>query len=128
MCNHGSEKLVVLLDAEKSHIAISIYLWSKVVCFVLYRWDPPNWDASDCVLGLFVKLSWGGGGGGGGLGCIGLVSWCLDLQCKSSWILNDFFAENLGGIIGMCLRVFLEKDLDEQRFNGIYLVRFGFRM
>jgi hypothetical protein len=26
-------------------------------------------------------------------GCIGFVLWRLDLQCKSSWILNDFFAE-----------------------------------
>jgi hypothetical protein len=26
-------------------------------------------------------------------GCIGLVSWRLDLRCKSSWILNDFFIE-----------------------------------
>jgi hypothetical protein len=33
----------------------NIYLWSKVVC--LYRWDSPNWDASDRVLGLFGKLS-----------------------------------------------------------------------
>jgi hypothetical protein len=29
-----------------------------------------------------------------GRGCIGLVSWHLDLWCKSSWILNDFFTEN----------------------------------
>ncbi len=27
-------------------------------------------------------------------GCIGLVSWRLDLRCKSPWILNDFFNEN----------------------------------
>jgi hypothetical protein len=25
---------------------------------------------------------------------MGLVSWRLDLRCKSSWILNDFFNEN----------------------------------
>jgi hypothetical protein len=43
-------------------------------------------------------------------GCMGLVPWGLDLWCKSSWILNDFFhwkfnsivAENFGGI-GMWL-------------------------
>ncbi len=36
----------------------AIYLWSKLVClFCLYRWDPPNRDASDHVLGLFGKLS-----------------------------------------------------------------------
>jgi len=27
-------------------------------------------------------------------GALALVSWCLDLRCKSSWILNDFFTEN----------------------------------
>jgi hypothetical protein len=25
---------------------------------------------------------------------MGLVLCCLDLRCKSSWILNDFFTEN----------------------------------
>jgi hypothetical protein len=35
-------------------------------------------------------------------------------------------AENFGGI-GMCLWC-CWKCLDEQDFNGIYLVRFGFRM
>jgi hypothetical protein len=25
---------------------------------------------------------------------MGLVPWRLDLQCKSSWILHDFFTEN----------------------------------
>ncbi len=51
-------------------------------------------------------------------GCMGLVPWCLDLQCKSSWILNDFFtgnsivAENFRGI-GMCLWC-CWKDLDEE--------------
>lgn len=36
----------------------TIYLWrSKVVCFVLYLWDPANQDASARVLGLFGKFS-----------------------------------------------------------------------
>jgi hypothetical protein len=43
---------------------------------------------------------------------MGLVPLRLDLRCKSSWILNDFFTENLRGI-GMCLWCCL-KDLDEQ--------------
>jgi hypothetical protein len=34
-----------------------IYLWWKVVCFVLQLWDPLNQDASDCVLDIFGKLS-----------------------------------------------------------------------
>jgi hypothetical protein len=29
---------------------------SLLVLFFLYLRDPPNWDASDCVLGLFGKL------------------------------------------------------------------------
>ncbi len=39
--------------------SISIYEgWRKVVClFCLYRWNPPNQDASDGVLGLFGKFS-----------------------------------------------------------------------
>jgi hypothetical protein len=47
---------------------------------------------------------------------MGLVPWPLDLWCKSSWTLKDFFteivAENFGGI-GMCLWCYW-KDLDEQ--------------
>jgi hypothetical protein len=26
-------------------------------------------------------------------GCMGLVPWRLDLWCRSSWILNDFFTK-----------------------------------
>jgi hypothetical protein len=26
-------------------------------------------------------------------GCMGLVPGCLNLQCRSSWILNEFFTE-----------------------------------
>jgi len=65
--------------------------------------------------------------------CLGLVPWRLDLQCKSSWILNDFlpkiklkhswkFRSNWNVLL-----VLLEKS-QWARFNGIYLVRFGFRM
>jgi hypothetical protein len=66
-----------------------IYLWRKIVCFVfvLYLWDPLNPDVSGRVLGVFGKAldqEW----------CMGLVPCSLDLRCKSSWILNDFFTEN----------------------------------
>jgi hypothetical protein len=37
-------------------IYIYLYLSRKVVCFVLWLWDPLNWDASDHVLGVFGKL------------------------------------------------------------------------
>jgi len=40
--------------------------------------------------------------------------------------LNYIVAQNFRGI-GMCLCC-CWKDLDEQDFNGIYLVRFGFKM
>ncbi len=64
----------------------NIYLWRKVVCFVVMR---------SAELGCFRSCSWC-------LwkaldeeeGCMGLVPWHLDLRCKSSWILNDFFTEN----------------------------------
>ncbi len=55
---------------------------SLFVLFCVYRWDPQNWDASDHVFNIFGKLS------------KMRVSWCLDLQNKSSWILNNFFTEN----------------------------------
>jgi hypothetical protein len=29
----------------------------KVVCFVLYLWNPLNQDVSDHVLGVFAKIS-----------------------------------------------------------------------
>jgi hypothetical protein len=40
------------------------------------------------VLLVSLESSWWGGV------CMGLVPCCLDLWCKSSWILNDFFSEN----------------------------------
>jgi hypothetical protein len=94
--------------------ATVVYLWRKVVClFCLYLWDPPNQDASDHILGLVDKLS------RGRRGAWAWVHGVLDLQCKSSWILIDFFLKikwncswNFEGI-GMCLWC-CWKDLDEQ--------------
>jgi hypothetical protein len=82
-------------------------------CFKSCSWrlwkalNPPNRDASDHVLGVFGKLSthrtgmlqimflvslessrWQEGV------AWALVPWHLDLWCKSSWILNDFFTKN----------------------------------
>jgi hypothetical protein len=50
-------------------------------------WDPPNEDASDRVLGIFEKAF-------DKEGFMGMVPWHLDLQCKSFWILNEFFPQN----------------------------------
>jgi hypothetical protein len=66
-------------------------------------------------------------------GCMGFVPWCWDLQCKSSWILNIFslkirlncswnFRRNWNVPLVLLERTWWE------RFNEIYLVRFGFRM
>ncbi len=61
---------------------------SLFVLFCLYLWDPPNWDASDCLLGLFRKhlrrrrrgtSAWFHG-------VFGLVM-------ESPWVLNEFFTE-----------------------------------
>jgi hypothetical protein len=85
-----------------------------------------NQDASDCVLAGFGKFLMREG-------CMGLDPWCFDLHCKSSWILNDF-------LMKMKLNhswkfhwnwnvplVLLERSW-WAGFNGIYLVRFGFRL
>jgi hypothetical protein len=65
--------------------------------------------------------------------CMGLIRWHLDLQCKSSWILNDFFTEIKSNCSWKFRRnlnvalVLLERSW-WAGFNGINLVRFGFRM
>jgi hypothetical protein len=76
--------------AKKCQSAI-IYLWRKVVClFCFVCTNEIHWTRMLQIVffGVFGKLStrrsaWG------------LVPWCLELWCKSSWILlNDFFTEN----------------------------------
>jgi hypothetical protein len=103
---------------------MSIYEWGNLfVLFCLYLWDPQNQDASDCLLGLFGNLLWRRGA----------FSWRLDLQCRNSWVLNDFFTENKLNHSWNLRRnwnvplVMLERSW-WAGFNGIYLVRFGFRM
>jgi hypothetical protein len=67
----------------------NIYLWSKVVClfcFVLMRFTELGCFRS-CSRSLCKVLE--------DKGCIGLVPCHLNLRCKSSWILNNFFTENL---------------------------------
>ncbi len=66
-------------------------------------------------------------------GCMGLVSWHLDLGCKSSWILMTSSLKiklncswNFQRNWNMPL-MFLERSW-WAGFNGIHLVRFGFRM
>jgi hypothetical protein len=99
----------------------SIYLWRKVVCFVYM---------GSTELGCFRSCSWCPWKALDKEGCMGMVPWRLDLQCKSSWILNDFSLK----IKINCSQIFWKNWnvplvlLGWERLNGIYLVRFGFRM
>jgi hypothetical protein len=58
---------------------------SSLFCFVVMRSTKPECFrlCSWCLWKAFDEE-----------GCMGLVPWRLDLRCKSSWILNDFFTEN----------------------------------
>jgi hypothetical protein len=108
-------------------LMVEIYLWSKVVClfcFVLMR---------STESGCFRSRSWSLWKALEEEGCIGLVSWHLDLRCRRSWILNDFFTEmklNCSWKFGRHLNaplMLLERTW-WAGFNGIYFIRFGFRM
>jgi hypothetical protein len=98
----------------------------KHFCFVLYWWDPPNQDASNHILGLFGKLS----------RRRGALAWFHDV-----WICNIEFLEYW---MIFSLKIQLNRSWKIQKnwnvplvllkrswwagFNGIYLVRFGFKM
>ncbi len=95
-------------------------------CFVLYWWEPPNWDASDCILGLFGKF-WRMRGASAwfhgiwNCGVEVLEYWMissLKIKLNCSWI----FLRNWNVPL-----VLLERSW-WAGFNGIYSVRFGFRM
>ncbi len=105
----------------------AIYLQRKVVCFVLFcSYKIHRIGVLQMMFLMSLESSQQGG-------CMGLVPWRLDLRCKSSWILNDF-----------SLKIKLNRSWKFRRnwnvplvllkrswwagFNGIYLVRFGFRM
>ncbi len=45
---------------NRKSIYNQIYLWNKVVCFILSCWDLPNHGASCHALGIFKKLSMNG--------------------------------------------------------------------
>jgi hypothetical protein len=94
--------------------------------FILYLWDPPNWDALDCILGPFWKLL----KRNGALACFhGILIYSeeileyamissLRIKFNQSWKFWKYWNVPL---------VLLER-FGWTRFNGIYLVRFGFRM
>jgi hypothetical protein len=104
----------------------TIYPWRKAVCFVLFCSCEIHWTGMLQIVFLVSLES--------SLydeGCMGLVPWRWDLQCKSLWILNDFliklnrswkFRRNWNVSL-----VLLERSW-WAGFDEIYLVRFGFRM
>jgi hypothetical protein len=95
---------------------LPIYLWRKVVCFVLLLWDPPNQDASDRVSLVSLESSQQGGVHGLGSMSFGLeVQKFLNIEWLFYWKFNKIVAENFRGI-GMC-RWCCWKDLDEQDLN-----------
>jgi len=119
---------VVILWVLKFFRVKPIYLWSKVVCFVLYWWDLPNQDGFwSCSWSLWKALE--------EKGCeSALVPWHLDLRVQkvleyqmiSSLKIKLNCSWNLRRNWNVPL-VLLERSW-WAGFNGIYLVRFGFRM
>jgi len=89
--------------------------------FVLYCWDPLNWDALDCVLGLFGKLS---------------RSWCHGIWTCSAKVFEYWMISSLKIKLNCSWKfrrnwnvplLVLERSW-WAGFNGIYLLRFGFRI
>jgi hypothetical protein len=92
---HGSCQLCLAI-CKTAHLVTKqvhkypIYLWRMVVCFVLFCFVVMRYTEPGC----FRSCSWCLWKALDKEGCMGLVPWRLDLRCKSSWILNDFFTEN----------------------------------
>jgi hypothetical protein len=108
----------------------NISLWRRKVvclfCFVLYLWDQPNQDASDCVLGLFGKL----------LMRKSSSAWLHDIWTCDAKVLEYWMIFSLKIKLNCSWKfqrswnlslVFLERTWWAE-FNGIFWVGFGFRM
>jgi hypothetical protein len=83
--NSKSNKDIWFNILEEWHV-LHIYLWSKVVCFVLLHWDLPNHVASCCTLGRKLLMS-------KGAPLVQLVWDYFELWCGNYWLLNHFFNE-----------------------------------
>ncbi len=99
---------------------------SLFVLFYLYLWDPPNRDASDRILGLFGKL----------LTRRGAWAWFHDVWTCDAKVLEYWMISLLKIKLDRSWKfrrnwnvplVLLEKSW-WAGFNGIFWVRFGFRM
>jgi hypothetical protein len=96
------------------------------VSFCLYSWDPPNWDASHCICGLFGKLS----------RRKGALVWSHDVWTSGAKVIEYWMIYSLKIRLNhkwnfwknWNVNLVLLETSWRPRFNGIYLVRFGFRM
>jgi hypothetical protein len=125
LCMHAFDAMWLNIVLINQSIKLRFHLSMKEgTCFVVMRFTKP---------GCFRLCSWCLWKALAEEGCMGLVPCCLDLLCKSSWIL-----------IFSSLKIKLNRSWKFQRnwnvhlvllerswwagFNGIYLVRYGFRM
>jgi hypothetical protein len=108
------------------HPQTSIYEGRLFVCFVLYLWDPLNWDASNHLLGLFGKLSRRRGAWAWFHDVWTCGAKVLEYEWFLHWKLNQNCSWNFQRNWNVPL-VLLERSW-WAGFNGIYLVRFGFRL
>ncbi len=97
-----------------------------LVCFVLYLWDPLNWDASDHILGLLGKLSTRRGAWAWFHGV-----WTCTAKVFEYWMISSLkiklnrswkFWRNWNVPLALLERSWWAG------FNGVYFVRFGFRL
>ncbi len=110
----------------RAHVTL-VYLWRKIVClFCLYLRDPLNRDASNCVLGLFGKLSTRRGA----------WAWFHSVWTCSAKVLEYWMISSLKVKLNCSWNfwrnwnvplVLLERSW-WARFNGIYFVGVGFRI
>jgi hypothetical protein len=106
-----------------------IYIWRKVVCYVLfylYQWNPRNRDASDIVLHLFGKL----------LRRRGASTWFHGVWTCNEKVLEYWMIYSLKIKLNCSWKFRRDWNVPLVLFerswwvgsNGIYLVRFGFRL
>jgi hypothetical protein len=103
----------------EDHASSGIYLWSKVVCFVLLWGDLPSQVVSCCAPGIFRKLS---------MGLFGAIVWkLLIIEPFFQWKLNKIETEKCIGVWHCCCLLILET-AQPVRFNRVYFIIFRAKM
>jgi hypothetical protein len=120
-------KTNTFINSVSFALLVQFYLWRKVVClFCLYLRDPLNRHASDRILGVFGKL----------LMRRGAWAWFNGIWTSRAKVLEYWMISSLKFKLNCSWKfwrnwtmslVLLERSW-WSGFNGIYLVRFGFRM